>query len=602
MTIKRAPWHIKRHRPRHADRGATLIIVLIIISVVGMVMGVVLSETDTSVRATVALDNQAADNYAADAATKAVLTSLQRSGINCNDPTNPVEFPLGNFTTPFYNPASADQGATDATAKCTPDDIIGAGSTTSQPAPVSSTTTVTPAPVTSTGTALGAGDPALPSYALLTTGAGSGDFGADISTSANNKTVCIENGSVGSNKDINASGQTLAVRLSGTGTADCTTGTGVSANGSKLVVNASGQCIGGNSAFKPTQCTPSSALIATPPAPALPGSTGPTDPAPVCSANNAYAAFSPGYYTTAAKLNNPCGGSNVFEWLSPGAYFFNFSGATTWTWPTTVVGGTPITSSGAAVTGLDPTRASTLTKLGNTAAAPNACADPASGSGVQGVQLVFAGSSTVSAPSSSTTEICASSPNGGPPLAIYGLPVPTTVGSVTLPAETMCSSTGCGTNTLIATTAASSSAQADVYVKGYVYAPQAQVIMTLKNSIGQLFNWGIVVRNFRLTVNGVSPTSPFVLLPKPTTGVGVVVTTSTPPPYASTSVSTPAPIVSPTYTIRYVNVWTCLASTLTATKPTCTTTDPLKGPNVQVKVLTDPTGKTIVKILSWNHL
>jgi Tfp pilus assembly protein PilX len=601
MMTKRGPWHIHGHQPRHADRGATLIIVLIIISVVGLVMGAVLSQTDTSVRATLAMDNQAADNYAADAATQAILNSLQRSGINCNNPTNPVPFPLGTIGTPFYVPVSASEGATNATAKCTPDAIVGAGTTTSQPAPVTAVSTVTPAPVTSTGTSLGQGDPTLPSYALLTTGSAAGDFGIDISTSANNKTVCIENGSVGSNDDINSSGQTLAVRLTGTGTSDCTTGTGVNSDGSRLVLNASGNCIGGASAFKPTGCTSSAPSIATPTAPSLPGSIGNTDPAPVCktAGGKTYAAFVPGYYTTAAKLTNPCGtGSNVFEWLSPGTYFFNF-GATTWTWPSTFVGGTPITNSGAAVPGVNATNANSLTNLSSTATAPNACADPASGSGVQGVQLVFAGSSVVSAPSGSTSQICASSPNASPPVAIYGLPTATTVGSVTLPAETMCSASGCGTNTLITT---DPSAQANVYIKGYVYAPNAQVIMGLKNSNGQLFNWGIVVRNFRLSVNGTSPTSPFVLLPKPTTGVGVIVTTSTPPPYPTTTVSTPVPIVSATYTIRYINVWTCLASSLSVAQPTCPT--PMgagAGPVVQVKVLTDTSGK-IVKILSWNHL
>ncbi|MDT4951644.1 MAG: hypothetical protein QOJ37_4239, partial [Pseudonocardiales bacterium] len=59
---------------------------------------------------------------------------------------------------------------------------------------------------------------------------------------------------------------------------------------------------------------------------------------------------------------------------------------------------------------------------------------------------------------------------------------------------------------------------------------------------------------------------------------------------------------STTYTIRYVNVWTCLASSLSAAQPTCPTpAGPGGHPNVQVKVLTDTSGK-IVKILSWNHL
>jgi hypothetical protein len=474
--------------------------------------------------------------------------------------------------------------------------VQGATTSTSTPPPVTSVSMVTPAPVTSTGSSLGAGDLTLPSYGVLTTGSGSGDFGFDISTSANNKTVCIENGSVGSNATVNASGETLAVRLTGTGSpSDCTTGTGVSADGkSKLVVAAATTCSG---TFTPTACTPNAGPILTPVAPALPGSLGSTDPAPTCKTQGGktYAAFVPGYYTTAATLNNPCGaGSSVFEWLSPGTYVFNFAGTTTWSWPATVVAGTPIKSNGTAVTGLDPSNASTLTGLNQTANAPNACADPATSTGVSGVSLIFTGNSATAAPSSSTTQICASSPVASPPVAIYGLASAATVGGVTLPAETMCGASGCGSNTLIAT---DPSGQAEVYVRGYVYAPNAQLIMTLKNSIGQLFNWGIVIRNFRLTINGSSPTAPFVQLPKPNTGVGVAVTTSTPPPYPSTSVSTPAPVVSTTYSIRYINVWTCTVSSLQSSgQSACPSTGPA---TVQVRVLTNGTS---LQVLSWNTL
>lgn len=600
---------MKRHGPKHGEKGASLIIVLIVISVIGMVMGVVMSQTDTSVRASVALRDQAADDYGADGATQAILNGLKTSGINCSDPSNPTGVALGSTSTPFYVPASTVQGPLNAYAKCTPDALVGAATTTIQPPPVTTTSTVTPAAVTSTSTYLGQGDPTLPSYALLTTGSTPGDFGIDISQSANNKPVCIENGSVASNADINTTGQTFSVRLdpsvTGQGTStDCSTGTGTASDGSKLVITAAGQCItGGSGSFAPTSCTPNSATVSTPVAPPLPTSVGSDNPAPTCSTsgNTTYAAFQPGHYTTADVLNSPCSNpaKNVFEWLSPGNYFMDFStGSTTWTWPTTVVGGTPTDSTGNAISGLNPKASGTLSKLSQDAAAPNACADPASGSGVLGVQIIFSGSSTASAPQTSTSEFCASSPSGSPPVAFYGLQSATTVGSVTLPAETMCGSNGCGSNTLIATTTSTSSAQAAIYIKGYVYAPNAQVIMSLKNSIGQLFNWGIVVRNFRLSVNGSSPTSPFVQLPKPNTGVGTVVTTSTPPPYPTTAVNTPASYPTTTYTIRYINVWTCLYSSLSAASPTCPTSG---SPNVQVKVLTDTSGKP-VQILSWNHV
>jgi hypothetical protein len=129
-----------------------------------------------------------------------------------------------------------------------------------------------------------------------------------------------------------------------------------------------------------------------------------------------------------------------------------------------------------------------------------------------------------------------------------------------------------------------------------VYAPQGQMIITLKNSIGQVFNWGIVVRNLRITVNGSSPTQSVIQLPKPYTGIGIVVTTSTPAEYPSTSLSISTSVQ---YSIRYVNVWVCTVAWLTAnSKTSCPSTG---KPNVQAKVQTTVTGK-IVKVLSWTNL
>jgi Tfp pilus assembly protein PilX len=155
---------------RRADHGSSLILVLIIISVVSLVMGVVIAQADTSVRTTVALRDQASDNYAADGATQAVLNGLKTSGINCTDPSNPTPVVLGSISTPFYVPTSSVQGSLNAYAKCTPDALVGASTTMVTPPPVTSTTMVTPPPVTSTAPFLGGGDPTLPSYALLTTG------------------------------------------------------------------------------------------------------------------------------------------------------------------------------------------------------------------------------------------------------------------------------------------------------------------------------------------------------------------------------------------------------------------------------------------------
>jgi hypothetical protein len=121
------------------------------------------------------------------------------------------------------------------------------------------------------------------------------------------------------------------------------------------------------------------------------------------------------------------------------------------------------------------------------------------------------------------------------------------------------------------------------------------MILTLQNSVGQVFNWGLIVRNFRLSINGSSPTQSVIHLPKPNTGIGTVVTTSTPPPYPTTSVSTSTSV---SYTIRYINVWTCTVASLQSSGQTeCSHTG---APDVQVKVRVPSDGSPL-QILSWSH-
>lgn len=646
---------------------------MIIVTVIALVIGAVLDSADTNVRTTVALRNQAANNYGADGAVQAVLSALQASAAAgtayCASTAGPTATPLGTTATPFYSPAGAPQGALNAYAQCTADPVNGLSpstpppsttvstvtpspittSVTSQPPATTTVTTVTPAPVTSTGPALGAGDPTLPSYGLLATGSASGDYGIDFSTSAGDKSVCIQNGSVASNKDIDIltagtgkpTGQYLAVRLApsvtGQGTdADCTTGTGVSPNGSRLLVTAAGSCYAvAPSYFNPTSCTPRAPKVATPAAPPLPGPITATNPAPVC-ANDAngkvtYLAYRPGLYTDVKVLNSPSSAtcSNVLKsvvaWLTPGAYYFNFtsSAGTVWQWPTTLVTGTPTNGSGTPITGLDINTPSSLTNLANLGAAPSLCKEATRTNDVQGSELIFGGASIATANSGGSAEICASSSTTSPPVAIFGLTEDATVplstgGSVTIPAETVCSATGCGSTSLIDTNLNNSSGQAVIYFKGYVYAPNAQLDLTLKNSDGQVFNWGVVVRDFRFFVNGASAKPPFLELPSPNTAVGVAVTTSTPPPYPTSYVTTPPPTTIPstttpppspttyttspppttTYTIRFINVWTCTVTSLQVSgRSTCPTSG---SPNVQARVQISAGGT--IKVLGWNHI
>jgi len=545
------------------DRGAALILVLIIVTVLGIAGAALLTFTDTSIRTTVALRDQAASAYAADGAAQVAISEIKNGTLDCSS-TTPTVVTLGSATSPFYTPVQSQVGPLNASLTCSPNATEGATST--------STTTTT-----GSGTTVGGTASNLPSYALLTVGTANGDPGINFSDSANNKTICIENGSVVSNTKINASQEFLGVRLSGTGTAsDCTTGSGT---GLTVGAAASSGCIGtstgGSPNFGPTPCTQLAAPISLPSAPV------PTDPitrtnvAATCltSGSKKYAAFLPGKYTNVALLNSPCSGAADFEWFSPGTYYFDF-GATTWNWPMTLLAGTPTDTSSAPITTVDASTAATLSGLANIAPfptvsgqKPNSCADPALQSSSPGAEFVFGGASTFTPNTGGNAEICASYSPTAPPIAIYGANTALTVTGGTLSAQTLCSVSSCS-GSLINT---GSNGQAQFYIKGFVYAPNAPINLNLKNSLGQIFNWGVVVRNFSLSINGSSPTASFIQLPSPNQGITTTTTTST------------------AYTIRYINVWTC---------PAGTSSCPQTGtPNVRVKVQTS--GSTI-KVLSWS--
>jgi hypothetical protein len=535
-----------------------LVLVLIIITVVSLGGGALLSLSDASIRSTVALRAQAATAYAADGAAQVAISKVKDGTFDCST-TTPTVLTLGSATTPFYTLSQSPAGPLNASTICSPDPVAGASTTT---------TTTTGSGTTVSGTA---GN--LPSYALLAMGGPTAtDFGIDFSNSAANKKICIENGSVVSNTKINATGDSLGVRLAGTGTADCTTGSNV---GLSVKAAATNGCLPvSGTAFAPTPCT----LLA--PQIGLPTAPEPTDPitrtnvAAKClsSGSATYAAFLPGKYTNVALLNSPCSGAADFEWFSPGTYYFDF-GSTSWTWPTTLIAGTPTDSSSNPIA-VNASNASSLSALAGiapfpTAAGqkPNSCADPALQLSSPGAEFVFGGASTFTPNSSSNgnAEICATYSPNSPPIAIYGAQTALNVTGGSVSPQTLCTAAGC-TKSLIVT---ASNGHAQFYVKGFVYAPNALIDLTLKNSLGQLFNWGVIVRNFNLTVNGVSPSAAFIQLPSANQGVTTTTTT--------------------TYTIRYISVWTCVAGASPC---------PQTGtPNVRVKVQTNGTS---VKVLSWS--
>jgi Tfp pilus assembly protein PilX len=585
---------------RGNDTGASLIIVLIIVTVVAAVMGVLLSQVDTSVRTTVVLRDQASDNYAADAAAHAVVTQLHNGKLDCSSTTGTsVTLGIDGGTGAFYAPVQTQDGPLNASATCSPDTMNGATTTTT---------------TTTTGVGVSVDGGNLPSYALLAMEKNS--LAEGITFPLSNKTICIENGSVASNAAIDATNNTLGVRISGTGSAsDCSTGSstdgtvtlGIKAYG----VNGAGGCLPNKTAdYKPTACSDLAAPIAVPTAPAPSDPITRTNPAAVCKTNagKTYAAFLPGKYTlvtsaTASSLNTPCkqGSSWVaadFEWFSPGTYYFDY-GSTQWQWPTTLLGGTPTTGpstngpGGAittpAITSVDPAVANSLTGLAGIAAFPSvptdrptSCADPSAQKQYPGVEFVFGGASTFTPNTGGNAELCGTYSDTDPPIAIYGASSTLTVPGGSVSAETLCTPVGAPTTCAGSLINTSSNGQAQFYFKGFVYAPAAPIDLLVKNSNGQIFNWGVVVWKFRLNVNGVTPTQPFILLPKPNQGFKTIVKTTT------------------TYTIRYIDVWTCAASVTP-----CPTKDannvPIR-PNVRVRVKFDGTAGSAITVLSWSNI
>jgi hypothetical protein len=297
------------------------------------------------------------------------------------------------------------------------------------------------------------------------------------------------------------------------------TGTGV-----KVQAKSVGGCTG---IFAPTACQ-SGAVLGPPtsyPAPTDPVSLA---PAPVCTPT--YAAFQPGLYDAiylTTYLNGTCGKKSVV-WFSPSTYYFDFTG--TWIAPARLVGGTPTDSADKRITGLDPTNASTLSRLSQlNPSSAGACANPS----VQiapGVTFVFGGGSQVGL-GSSQFEICATYSATSVPIAIYGptTPIPVNGGTATSPvsAQTICTLDTCS---LFQTSA---NGKAEFHIQGFTYAPNARIAITFKNSVGQMFNWGLVLRSFSLADTTATP--PYAVVQLPPDSVGV----------------------SASYSVMYLSIWVC---------------------------------------------
>jgi hypothetical protein len=236
-----------------------------------------------------------------------------------------------------------------------------------------------------------------------------------------------------------------------------------------------------------------------------PGLTAPSKPAaaaaPVCPTNkNGPEVFTPGTYNTLPELylSVVCSKGPGWLYFKPGLYFFDNIG--TWTiGGTTLVAGTlDLGRDGTGAGGTTVSPASTMVAP----AVPGACVNPIKTQAAVGVQLVMSGSSAMVF-NGSETEFCASYSMTSIPTVMYALPT--------------------STGTVIST---KSGSKPDFFFQGFVYAPQANINLSVNNASQPFMNFGVVANTLHL---GGNPSitcvgCPFINLPDNSPGFG---TTST---------------------------------------------------------------------------
>jgi len=386
------------------DRGAALLLVLIMVTVIGLAGATLLTFSDTSIRTTVALRDQAGNTYNADGAAQVAIDNLS----NGYGFTSPHLFDNANNTTCFglsgtlnlsdFYPATNGQNAnapSSASVVCTADPASGINGTV--------------VPITGAN---------RPGQAILTLGQITDEDGINVEALSSNPFAV--KGTVKSNSNINVASGSLNSTVAITAFGAC--------SGSIVSIPAQ-SCNTNTNLVDPNYV--SDAALGTP-ANAVPAYQAvPADVSASCP--NGVVTFNPGYYDDASSLtalmtgNGTCGGSTW--WFKPGTYYFDFHnntndsdvyrGAGTGNsgsadqWGITrghLVAGTPTDSSGNAVAspGASPT-------------IPGSCQNPIRSTTASGVQFIFGGDSQLALGGPADAEICGTYHATRPPIGIFGL-------------------------------------------------------------------------------------------------------------------------------------------------------------------------------------
>lgn len=378
-------------RRQRGDHGASMILVLIIVTVFGVSLAALLSFSDTSIRTTIHLREQAADIYHADGALQAAINKLRNGQFN-NDPSSDqncfgqdgehddrAELILQGFY-PGVN------GGPDSSAAvtCEPDPESGAA-----------------------GGLVPINDDNKPGDAILTLGTDPGEDGINVKA-LNNSLPFKVHGRVVSNSNIRVTNGSLESNTT------ITAHTGCEGSISDPKDCSAPQKPDPEYQFEPAYATPSNAL---PPHRKVPANTTANCPGKVMT-------FQPGHYDDAAALSElmsgdvrACRGS--IWWFTPGTYYFDFRnsdnpaltpGANVWRIRDgQLLAGTPVNASG------DP-----LEKPVAPASVPGSCQNPINSVEAKGVQFIFGGDSQLSI-TGGDVEICGSYSATRPPIAVYGL-------------------------------------------------------------------------------------------------------------------------------------------------------------------------------------
>jgi len=365
-----------RRLDRTDDRGAALVLVLVVVTVLAIGLSALLSFSDTSLRGTVSLREQAAGAYNADGALQAAINNLRNSvynnaaGQRCFGASDTLQLPN------FY-------GSDAAAVTCAPD----------------------PARVLIQCTSLSQCN--RPGSAILTVGRIAGEDGVNIQQPTGS--TFKVHGIIFSNSNINVVNGTLSTNTR---------------------VYARGACTG------TIQSTPAAACNYGNTANALgddPGYAPATSTAPVhrslpaCTTADSVVTFQPGYYDDAHGLSAMMAGNSACRhgtwWFTPGTYYFDFhnagsnanpllnsSGGNVWTVDDGyLVAGTPVNAAGVAIA--SPAVPATI---------PGSCNNPINDAAAVGVQFIF-GADSQFAVKSGQAEICGTYSANKPPVAVYGL-------------------------------------------------------------------------------------------------------------------------------------------------------------------------------------